>query len=61
MTMARKPKTNKDQTLDNFHVSGTDKLDLAEVIGRQTDNTRVYHKRGSELTWYCITTTVSRM
>lgn len=56
MTMARKPKTNKDQTLDNFHVSGTDKLDLAEVIGRQTDNTRVYHKRGSELTWYCITT-----
>lgn len=53
--MAKKH-TNAEQVLDSFHMSGTDKLDLAEVIGRQTDNTRVYRKRGSELTWFCITT-----
>lgn len=53
--MARK-NTNADQVLDNFHMSGTDKHQFADCIGKQTDNTRVYRKRGSELTWFCITT-----
>lgn len=54
--MARKPKTNENQTLDMFHESGTDKHIFGDVIANQTRNTRVYHKRGSELTWFCITT-----
>ena len=54
--MAKKPTNNPDQLLDEFHLSGTDKHDFADAIVRQTKNTRVYCKRGSELTWFCITT-----
>lgn len=48
-------KLNPNQLLDEFHMSGTDKHLLADCIGKQTDHTRVYRKRGSEVTWYCIT------
>ncbi len=57
--MAKKVKTKEYQikgTLDSFEMHGTDPFQLAEIISDITVSTRVYNKRGSELTWYCITT-----
>lgn len=36
-------------------MSGNDKFSFAKAIGYQTDNTRTYTVRGSQLCFYCIT------
>lgn len=50
-----KRKTNENQLLDTFQMSGTDKFTFSDVIGKQTQNTRTYTVRGSQLCFYCIT------
>ena len=51
----KKRNQNPGQLLDSFHRAGTDRFELTDVIGAQTDNTRVYTLRGSQVDWYCIT------
>lgn len=53
--MGKKLKSNPNQLMDAFHEHGTDKFALADIIGKQTDNTHVYTMCGSEVTWYCVT------
>lgn len=51
----KKRRFSQDSLLDVWSQHGDDRFELANIIGDVANATRTYVKRGSELTWYVVT------